>query len=277
ERFVFRNSGTGISGTLGTSYSAITLPTVLTSDLAGAVGLGGGATALTLPGLDGNSPAGRMVGEVRAIPQLGADATLVGLGPALLVQTAPPLGATDQIWTDQTKDQGLIQALKKLDVGVLQDQSSVGAARVFGGTALALADDFFVVCAALGLILVGGMTAFAIVSRSRTRSIEGTDLLSVGVPRRTIAMSFFVEQLTIVVLGTAVGAIAAMVAAGAALPSIPEFTSIPPGPTLQFVVSFGWLGGLVGVELVLLSLVSLIGARLTLARATPDLLRVSPQ
>jgi hypothetical protein len=277
ERFVSKNLGTGIAGIFATSYSEINLPAVVTSDLADAVGLGGGNTGLTLPGLDGNSPPGHMVGEVPALPQLGADATLTGLGPALLVQSAPPLGATDQVWTNQVNDQALKAMLTRLGVRVLQDQSSVGAAQVFGGTALALADDFFVVCAVLGLTLVGGMTAFSIVSRSRTRSIEGADLLSVGVPRRTIGMSFCIEQLTIVVLGTLVGSVAAMIAAGVALPSIPEFTSIPPGPALQFVVSFRWLFGLVGVELALLSVVSLIGARLTLGRSTPDLLRVSPQ
>ncbi|MDA8101868.1 MAG: hypothetical protein M0Z34_02760 [Nitrospiraceae bacterium] len=262
---------------LTAAYLSRSIPAVTTSDLASALGLTTSLGQLSVQGLDGNVLQAQVTKVVRALPELGGNASMIDLSAAALAQQAPNLNAVDQIWTNLPSDARLLAALSALKVKVLGDRAPASVIRAFGGTSLALADDFFVVCAMIGLILVLGMTLFAIVNRVRGRSVESADLISVGIGRRIIRRTFLIEQMVVVVLGLGVGTLAAVVATDVALPSVPEFASLPPGPALTYGISTALVLAVMVTELVLLGAFSTIGARLTVARAAPELLRVAPQ
>ena len=262
---------------LTASYLSRTIPAVTTADLASALDLNSNLGQLSVQGLDGNVLQANVAKVVRALPELGGDSSMIDLTAATLAQQAPELNAVDQIWTNLPADASLVEALSRLKVRVLSDRMPASVIRAFGGTSLALADDFFVVCAMIGLILVLGMTLFGIVNRVRSRSVESADLVSVGIERRIIRRTFLIEQMVVVVLGVGVGTLAAVVATSFALPSIPEFASLPPGPSLTYGISTLLVLLVVVTELVLLGIFSTVGARLTVARAAPELLRVAPQ
>ena len=270
-------SGAITTPALTASYLSRTIPAVTTADVASALNLNANLGQLSVQGLDGNVLQAEATKVVRALPELGSNSSMIDLSAAALAQQAPQLNAVDQIWTNLPSDARLVAALSALNVKVLADHSTASTTRAFGGTALALGDDFFVVCAMIGLLLVLGMTLFSIVNRVRGRSVESADLISVGVARRAIRRTFLIEQMAVVALGVSVGAIAAAVATGFALPSIPEFASLPPGPALTYGISATLVLAVMATELLLLAVFSMVGARLTVARATPELLRVAPQ
>jgi hypothetical protein len=253
------------------------VPTVMTQDLASIsdASLGGGEVSLT--GLDGNSLNARLVGTAPVLPNLGEDSALVDLTFAERSQTAPQLGAVDEVWTNERDDTSLVAALERERVRVISASSALTLAHNLGGDGPGFGDDFYVISAILALVLVFGSTSFSMVNDLRRRAIEATDLVAIGLTRSVVARALWIESMVIAVAGVALGGLAAVLAARISLSSIPEFVHLEPGPRLSYGLPVGVIAGVALAELAALTVAVFIGSALTLRRARPDLLRVSGQ
>jgi ABC-type antimicrobial peptide transport system permease subunit len=106
-------------------------------------------------------------------------------------------------------------------------------------------------------------TAFVLVAALRRRADELAALDAVGVHRSVLQRAVLSESLVVVLSGVVAGLVAGVLALVVALPSIPEFIGLSPGPPLDYGLPFGVLGlALVVVLAALVVTVALTGLTL---------------
>lgn len=228
-----------------------------------------------LTGLDGNVFNTQTKAVVPTLAQVGTSGGLVDLRFAQLIEVQPQLGTIDQIWDNQTKIGDLLKELHKLGVSVtnVQSQSAVLANLEVQGPFLA--SDYFVVAAALAVVIALMSTAFILASSSAQRSAEISFLSTLSISKKRAARVIYLENAIILILGMTVGALGGIIGIKLALSSIPQFSSPPPGLTLNYALSSTLIGTTVLIELLLLALVGRIGVSLIKRRALGTLLRSS--
>jgi len=136
----------------------------------------------------------------------------------------------------------------------------------------ALALRLFLLAAVVALILGAGTllaNAYVVIRR---RAYELAALRALGAPRAMLIRSARREQITLALTGVALGAAAGLAAATFALPSLLE-TAGADGPPLWYGPAWTPVVALVLVVLALLVVVADVGARRTVRRALPELLR----
>ena len=106
----------------------------------------------------------------------------------------------------------------------------------------------------------------------RRRAYELAALRAIGAPRSVLVRSARREQVTLALTGLALGAASGLVAAGFALPPLLESAG-GDGPPLWYGPAWPPVIVLVAAVLVLLVVVADVGARRTVRRALPELLR----
>jgi putative ABC transport system permease protein len=246
------------------------VPAVVTAATAPAAGVSGG---LSVVGLDGGTLNGRPVGQVAALPRVGASATLVDLGIADRLLSGPVTDATFEVWLGSAAPASFDRRLAGQGITVVGVDSTTGAGSTLSKTGIGLAYTLFLLAAAAAAVLAVGITAFALAVSSRRRGPELAALGAVGVSSVARRRSIEIEQDLTVGVGVVLGSVVGLAATALALPSLPEFIALGPGPPLELGLPVGPLVVTLVVLIVTLGITVVIGARSVVRSATVDRLR----
>jgi ABC-type antimicrobial peptide transport system permease subunit len=197
---------------------------------------------------------------------------MVDLPFAIAAMGTAPNPLDYQVWLSPSASPGLQGALAKQGLDIVSVESiAEGEARLDrGGGALAL--RLFLLAALVALVLGAGTllaNAYVVIRR---RAYELAALRAIGAPRAVLVRSARREQVTLALTGLVLGAASGIVAAGFALPPLLESAGAD-GPPLWYGPAWLPVLGVVAAVLVLLVVVADVGARRTVRRALPELLR----
>jgi predicted lysophospholipase L1 biosynthesis ABC-type transport system permease subunit len=219
-------------------------------------------------GLDGRFVPATVVGT-GVLPRLLTYGATADLAYAIAATGASFDPLDYQVWLSPTASPEVHAAVAKLDVVATQSVAETETELARSGPALAL--RLFLLAAVVALVLGAGTllaNAYVVIRR---RAYELAALRALGADRRVLVRSARREQVILALTGTTLGAVAGLVAAGFALPSLlgAEESGLPLwlGPAWLPVIA------VVVVVLVVLVVVADIGARRTVRDAVPDLLR----
>jgi hypothetical protein len=248
------------------------IPTGVLESINGASLTGG---SVPNQGLDGSTLNIRPVATASAIPRLGSDAVLVDLRVLRRVQVNPTISqASDQVWLGPAAPSDAITRLQR--AGLQIDQVQL-ASTVFGGlqrSGPALADDFLLLATIAALLAAAASTLGALGATIRQRATELTALEVGGVSRLVLARSLAIET-GVMVLTALFGAVAGVVAAAMAIPSLPVLAS-PSLVPLHYGLPVGLLV-LVSVAAIVVVVAASAGVSVVLVRRmSPVLLRTAP-
>ena len=260
----------GAGATFGPADTPTVLPAVVTEDQTGNEGVDGSVLAV---GLDDSTLTVRPVDVVTALPAVGTGASLVDLGLAERLQSGPMLDTTQEVWLAPDAPPGIIPALRRQGVSVVGIRSASAQDRALGDDGMSLAYTAFVLAAVLSVLLVVGAAALATVAPGRRRRSELASLLAAGLDRSTLQRWLMGEQALVLGTGVALGVVAGAVAALVALPSVPEFVGLPPGPPLDYSLPVPWLVATVGLVCLALAVTVVVGVRGMVRQVTVDDLR----
>ena len=222
-------------------------------------------------GLDGRYVATADVGS-GVLPRQMRQGAMVDLPYALAAMGTQPNPLDYQVWLSPSAAPGIRDALVKqgLDVISVESIAEREAQLDRGGGALSL--RLFLLAALVALVLGAGTllaNAYVVIRR---RAYELAALRAIGAPRSVLVRSARREQVTLALTGLALGAASGLVAAGFALPPLLESAG-GDGPPLWYGPAWPPVIVLVAAVLVLLVVVADVGARRTVRRALPELLR----
>lgn len=252
-----------------------TLPIVVTSTFAA---LNASATTpgqYAAIGLDGNQVASTGVGTVGALPRIGDNASMIDLGLAQLVQTAPVAGASYEIWCHAPPSAALIDRLDRLGVTIVGSESVTPVLKGLERTGASLGFDLFGASALGALVLALGALMFAAAASARQIGVEFAGLAAVGVPRRTLRRSVVIEALMISGTGAALGWLAGVAGASLALRILPEFPPGRVGPPLETALPWAALAIAGAAVCVALAGAAIVSAAVVMRQVRPDRLRMS--
>ena len=222
-------------------------------------------------GLDGRftpaTPSGSGV-----LPRLLRHGTMVDLPFALAAMGTSPNPLDLQVWLAPTAAPSVRDAIVAAGFDVVGTESITEREAELdrGGGALAL--RLFLLAAVVALVLGAGTllaNAYVVIRR---RAYELAALRALGAAPAVLVRSARREQVALALTGVALGAASGLGAAGVALPSLLA-TAGAEGPPLWYGPAWLPVAALVAVVLVLLVVVADIGARRTVRRALPELLR----
>ena len=169
----------------------------------------------------------------------------------------------------------MIRRLGGEHIRVLSVQTARSRELAFKQDGPTLAFELFVVVGLASALLATGSLLFAVAVVTRQRAVEAVALHSVGVPRRTLVRAMAGELGIVAATGLVAGALAGAAAARFSLPSVPEFTGLPPGPTLVYTLPVASLLAVVGAAAVLLMVAIAVSITMVNSASTPDKLRIS--
>ncbi len=158
-------------------------------------------------------------------------------------------------------------------VQILSSSSAASAAAVLERQGPALASVLFLADAAAAALLAAGAAILGLYTSARRRRYEYAALEASGVRRRTLRAAVLIELAVVLGFGTLVGAVTGLIAARFVLSSVPEFTSPPAAPTLNFVPAVGPVAALLAVAAGVLVLAALASSRTLIKGVSADLLR----
>jgi ABC-type antimicrobial peptide transport system permease subunit len=153
--------------------------------------------------------------------------------------------ATDSVWVDPTAAGNFTGKLKKAGVSILATQGAAHQTALYERQGPALAILLFLAGAALGALLAGGGAVLNLHLAGRRRTYELAAMSALGVRRRILLGSLYVEQGLLLVFGVGVGLAAGVVGALLALPAVPEFADTPTAPPLLYGIHAGPVIGVV--------------------------------
>jgi putative ABC transport system permease protein len=266
--------GPGSSALVGPADHPQHLPVAVTDQLAAADEPGGVPSFIPLQGLDGQTFFARDKAPAADLPRLGNRAALVDLGLVETAQTGPSLlSDQDEVWVASQPPRDLYQRLRRQGLQIVASDTASGHLAAANRGGLALADDFLVLAAAGGVALAATGLLFSVLAGSRQRGWEISSLEAAGVPRRLLRRCLVAEGLVVVCGAVLLGAVSAIFAARLALPSVPEFTSVPVGPPLDFSPSAPVLAGVLGLLLAVFGVVVVFTSMVIVSASSPGRLR----
>lgn len=224
-----------------------------------------------IAGLDGRFTDVQIL-QTGVLPRLLRSGTMADL-PFALAATGTVTDPLDyQVWLAPDAPASIVTDLQASGLSVVREESldSTQAELDRGGTALAL--RLFLLAALVALVLGAGTllaNAYVVIRR---RAYELAALRAIGAPRSVLVRAARREQVALALTGVALGAGAGLVAAGIALPPLVDSAGAD-GPPLRYGPAWLPVLAVVAVILVVLAVVADVGARRTVRRAMPDLLR----
>jgi hypothetical protein len=255
------------------------LPAVVTDTVASVQASSGptGSTRYSVVNLDGSSLNVNGAVQVAALPAVGSNAVMIDLTSALRDESLPDYYSTRQVWLSAAAGSGttVIRRLGGEHIRVLSVQTARSRELAFKQDGPTLAFELFVVVGLASALLATGSLLFAVAVVTRQRAVEAVALHSVGVPRRTLVRAMAGELGIVAASGLVAGALAGAAAARFSLPSVPEFTGLPPGPTLVYTLPVASLLAVVGAAAVLLMVAIAVSITMVNSASTPDKLRIS--
>jgi hypothetical protein len=191
---------------------------------------------------------------------------------AIAASTSAPTALDLQVWLAPTADDAIGEALAAEGVELLSEESVADREVELGRSGDALALRLFLIAALAALLLGAGTLLASAYVVLRRRAYELAALRALGATRRDLVSAGRREQLLLAAVGVGLGLVTGLAAASVALGPLlaPAGAAGPPvwlGPAWSAVLV------LVAVVLVALAVVAHIGARRTVDRALPDLLR----
>ena len=222
-------------------------------------------------GLDGRSVP-IVVRGAGVLPQLLRSGTLVDLPYALAAMGTPPNPLDYQVWLSSSAPSTMRSSLEKAGLDVVSTSSveKRSAELDRGGVALGL--RLFLLAAFVALVLGAGTllaNAYVVIRR---RAYELAALRALGASRSVLVRAGRREQIVLAVTGVALGAVSGLAAAAVAVPALLGPSGLV-GPPPWFGPAWPEVLGVVTVVIVLLVVVADVGARHTVRRALPELLR----
>ncbi len=208
-----------------------------------------------------------------ALPNLGAVGFMLDLPTALRAETSPQSGSENQVWLAPHAPAAVVSRLESQGVRVVGRQVPATLLSRLNQGGLALAFEFFLFAAGAAALLAIGAAVFSIFMAARRRAFELAVLRASGIPRRTLLRSLLGEQLLVLGPGVLLGAVAGIVGAVIALPSVPEFPTITGGPPPQFPLPWLPIAALLVSLVVLLAVASGLASLGTMRMAGYDRLR----
>jgi ABC-type antimicrobial peptide transport system permease subunit len=137
----------------------------------------------------------------------------------------------------------------------------------------ALASALFLSDAAAAALLAAGAAILGLYASARRRRYEYAAMEASGVRRRTLRSALLIELAVVLGFGVLVGAATGLIAARFVLRSVPEFTSTPAEPALNYVAAAGPVTSLLGVAAALLVLAAVMSSLALIRGVRADLLR----
>jgi hypothetical protein len=221
-------------------------------------------------GLDGRFTPATVVGT-GVLPRLLGLGSLADLSYALAAMQTAPNPLDYQVWLAPTAGPQVRASLKAAGIDVVATESTQVREAELARSGPALALRLFLFAATVALVLGAGTllaNAYVVVRR---RAYELAALSALGASRAVLARSARREQAVLALTGTLLGAFAGLLAAAFALPVLLSTTEA--GPPLWFGPAWLPVLALLVVVALLLAVVADLGARRTVRRAVPDLLR----
>ena len=223
-----------------------------------------------LPGLDGRfTPI--TVTSTGVLPRLLRNGSMADLGYALDAMGAAPNPLDYQVWLSSSATPEVRASLAKAGLDVVSTETVDGRVAQLDRSGGALALRLFLLAALVALVLGAGTllaNAYVVIRR---RAYELAALRALGAPHAVLVRAARREQVTLALTGVLLGSAAGLWAAGVALP--PLLASTSDGPPPWYGPAWLPVVALVAVVLVLLAVVADVGARRTVRRARPELLR----
>jgi predicted lysophospholipase L1 biosynthesis ABC-type transport system permease subunit len=217
------------------------------------------ALARVLPGTRGGSPA-----------------AMVNLDQLLFLATRDPTDqvAANQVWTvGGAKGAAVLRRLGAQGVAVAPPVRAADRAAVLAHQAPSLALLLLLVGAAAGAVLATVGVMLHLYLTGRRRAFELAVLEAFGARQRSLWGPMLVEQGSLVGYGVLCGGAIGLVVALVALPAVPQFIDNPEVPPPIYTPDWPWIGGALGLALLLvMGGLALVVAALV-RRARPSLLR----
>ena len=257
----------GAPASFGPADVPTALPAVTTRDQVGGEAIDG-----TVPGvgLDGSTITVRPVAVVPALPRVGTGASMVDLALAQRLQAGPMRDTTTEVWLAADAQPGIVGALRAAGVSVIGAESAVAREQTLGNDGMSLAYTAFLLAAVVAGVLAVGSTVLAAVAPGRRRRAELASMLAIGLGRPILRRWLVAEQGLVLGTGVVLGAVSGLIAALVALPSVPEFVGLGPGPPLDFSVP-GAAVTITAAAIVLVLIVTvIIGATGIVRQVTTD-------
>jgi putative ABC transport system permease protein len=252
-----------------------TLPGAVTSEVVSLNGGTAGGGTVPSQGLDGATLEIKPAVTASALPRMGGDAVMVDLDLLARSQANTTSSyATDQVWLGPHSPPDALARLRSAGLLVGGVQRSSAVFQQMQRSAPALADDFLLVATIVALLAAAASTLGTLGATTRQRAAELTALEVGGVPRRSLAGSLAVET-TVLMVTALFGVAAGVLAALAAIPSLPELSK-PGVIPLQYELPGGLVAATSVIVVGVVALASGAIAVMLIRRMSPALLRMAP-
>ncbi len=230
-----------------------------------------GAVVTVVSGLDGTFVPIDVVGS-GVLPRLLSSGTLADLTYAVAATSSAPAPLDSQVWLSPTAPADAAERVRAAGLEVVSSESIADRDAQLGRSGNALSLRLFLLAAIVALVLGAGTllaNAYVVIRR---RAYELAALRALGASRRALVRAARREQLVLAVAGLVLGAASGLLAAYYALPALISLSDVD-GPPPWYGPAWVPVVALLVVVLALLVIVADVGARRTVHRALPDLLR----
>jgi len=211
-----------------------------------------------------------------ALPGIGATGVIMARGYAEHAAHGATTGAIDTVWLAPSAVATFPARLRAAGVSILATADAAQQTAIYHRQGPALAILLFLAGAALGALLAAGGVVLNLHLAGRRRSYELAAMTALGLGRRLLLVSLFVEQALLLVFGIGVGVAAGVVGALLALPAVPEFADTPAAPPMLYGVHYGPVLGVAGAAVVVLAVVITLSAANLLRGSRFTQLREAP-
>jgi putative ABC transport system permease protein len=232
-----------------------------------------GQQLFTGNGLNGSPVEMRALAGLPWVPAAPANGVIVDRRYAELEAGGNLSVASQQVWLAAGALPLIRPKLLASGVRILSVSSTEAASAQLKRQGPALASALFLCDAAAAALLAAGAAILGLYASARRRRYEYAAMEASGVRRRTLRSALLIELAAVLGFGVLVGAATGLAAARLVLRSVPEFTSTPTEPTLNYVAAAGPLTLLLGVAVALLVAAVVLSSLALIRGVRADLLR----
>lgn len=227
--------------------------------------------------LDGNLVMVQVVGIASALPAAADNGVIVDRTYAERIANNTGYTGQQEVWLSPAAGANFATRLQAAGVQVLRSRRAADLAASLSRQGPGLALLLFLAAAGAAGILAAAGSALSIHLSARRRGYELAALRASGVRTGTLTVAILVEYALLLGVGALLGVAAGVVAAHLALPSVPEFVSLPAAPPLLYSIAPVPIAVLVGSALLLLGIVAVASATRLATTARSDRLREAEQ
>jgi putative ABC transport system permease protein len=224
-------------------------------------------------GLDGSPVQMRVLAALPWVPAAPSNGVIVDRQYAELEAGGNLSVASQQVWLAPGALPLIRPKLLASGVRILSVSSIATVSAQLRRQGPALASALFLSDAAAAALLAAGAAILGLYASARRRRYEYAAMEASGVRRRTLRSALLIELAVVLGFGVLVGSATGLTAARFVLRSVPEFTSTPTEPTLNYVAAAGPVTSLLGVAAALLVLAAVLSSLALIRGVRADLLR----